>query len=91
MDGLIKLGYGSSQPRKTANLREAVDLAVELLSKVVESERSPTGLYNGSMPYSTHDLAVATALNVFKSAEGTRREKLLELQTRMSARMTVLK
>jgi hypothetical protein len=36
MDALIKLTYGSSPPRKTANLREAIDLAFELLSKVVD-------------------------------------------------------
>jgi hypothetical protein len=91
MDALIKLTYGNSPPRKTANLREAIDLAFELLGEVVDvAEIRPIAaqLYNGPMPYSTHDLAVATALNLYRSADGARQAKLMHIQ--IVARMNVV-
>ena len=84
MDGVIKLAYGNSPPRKTANLEVAVELSYEaLLVRIVdiaEVQKIATQLYNGKMPYSTHDLAAATALNVFRNADRARREQLGQIQ-----------
>jgi hypothetical protein len=92
MDALVRLAYGSSPPTKTANLQEAIELSNEtLLGKAVDIAEVRTiaaQLYNGPMPYSTHDLAVATSLNLFKSAKGARRERFKDIQ--ILARMVVL-
>jgi hypothetical protein len=93
MDALIKLSYGSSPPRKEeCNLREAIELSFEqLLGKVVdiaEVRTIATGLYNSPMPQSTHGLAVATALNLYRSAKGGRHAELMHVQ--ILARMIVL-
>jgi hypothetical protein len=47
-----------------------------------------TELYNRPLPYSTHNLAVATALNLFRSANIARHQELESIQ--ISSRMTVL-
>jgi hypothetical protein len=84
MDGVIKLAYGDTPPQKTANLEVAIELAYEaLLVRIVdiaEVQKIATQLYNGKMPYSTHDLAAATALNVFRNADQPRREQLGQIQ-----------
>jgi hypothetical protein len=90
MDGFIKMAYGSQQ--KTAILEDAIELSSEtLLGSVVnvaEVRGIATQLYNGPLPYSTHDLAVATALNVFRSANTARREELGHIQ--IFSRMALL-
>ena len=55
---------------------------------IAEVRKIATQLYNGRMPYSTHDLALATALNVFKNADNAQREQLDQIQ--LSSRMVVL-
>jgi hypothetical protein len=82
---------GNSPPRKTADLDQAVELSFQLLGGVVdvaEVRAIATGLHNGPWPYSTHDLAVATALNLYRSANGARHAKLMNAQ--IAARMVVL-
>jgi hypothetical protein len=93
MDALIKLSYGNSPPRKEdCDLREAIESSFEqLLGKVVdiaEVRTIATGLYNAPMPNSTHGLAVATALNLYRSAKGARHAELMH--TQICARMIVL-
>jgi hypothetical protein len=92
MDAVIRMTYGNSPPKKTANLHEAIQLAHgSLLGAIVdiaEVTKIGTQLYNGPMPYSTHDLAVATALNMFRSADTARHEQLCQIQ--MFSRMAVL-
>ena len=89
MDAVIRLTYGSSPPQKTAALADAIVLAHETLLRnsvnIAEVRTIATQLYNGPMPYSTHELAMATALNLFKNAVGARQEKLMQVQ--ISARM----
>ena len=84
MDALIRMTYGSVPPPKTAVLADAVQLAhQDLLAEVVDIEsvqRIAAGLYRGPMPYSTHDLAVSAALNVFKNADGDLRTALSEIE-----------
>ena len=69
MDVFIRAVYGDPPPPKRAKLSEAVELASELLMGVV-SEREivtvATELNSGPIPYSTHDLALSVALNLFK-------------------------
>jgi hypothetical protein len=92
MDAIIKLTYGNSPPQKSANLQEATELSCKtLLGNVVdiaEVREIATELYNGPMPYSTHDLAVATAMNLFRGANRDRHEELARIQ--LLSRMTVL-
>jgi hypothetical protein len=73
MDGLVKLASNSHVPKTTANLDDAIRLADQTLlqqrialTSVVEKAKQ---LFNGPMPYSTHDLAVATALGYLKDPE----------------------
>lgn len=70
MDGVIRAIYGDHPPAKSADLERAVTIAHEdLLCEVVpisEVQRVASGLFSGPMPYSTHDLSVATALSFFK-------------------------
>ena len=92
MDAFIKLAYGSSPP-KTAKLQEAIELCyAQLLGRIVDiaQVRSiATQLYDSPIPYSTHDLAVATALNLFRSgSDGPRREQFAQIQ--IFVRMVVL-
>jgi hypothetical protein len=92
MDEFVKLTHGGSPPSKTANLREATQLSYEvLLGKVIdiaEVRNIATQLYNRPLPYSTHNLAVATALNLFRNANIAQHQKLECIQ--ISSRMTVL-
>ena len=92
MDEFVKLAHGGSPPSRTANLREAIQLSYEvLLGKVIdiaEVQNVATELYNRPLPYSTHNLAVATALNLFRSANIARHQELESIQ--ITSRMTVL-
>ena len=72
MDVLIKTIYSDPPPAKRANVSEAIELAGMLLMNQVSSEkisRLAQELYQGPMPYSTHDLALSVALHFFKDTE----------------------
>lgn len=70
MDQFIRAVYGDPPPKKTARLTEAIQLTYEdLLMKQVRKEeiaKVASDLYDGPIPYSTHDLALSVALNFFK-------------------------
>jgi hypothetical protein len=73
MDGVIRAIYGNNSPRKSADLERAITIAHEdLLAEQVsisEVRNTASALAAGPMPYSTYDLAVATALSFFKNPE----------------------
>jgi hypothetical protein len=73
MDGFIRLMYGANPPAKSADLERSItiaheDLLFERLS-LSEVKRKAGDLFRGPIPYSTHDLAVSTALAFFKAPE----------------------
>jgi hypothetical protein len=76
MDALIHTIYGANPPKKSANLERSITIAHKdlLFEKVPLSEvkRLAGELFNGPIPYSTHDLAVSTALAFFKAPEHMR-------------------
>jgi len=90
MDAFIEIIYGKNV-KKSANLSDAIHLAHDELlggSFAVENlARLATDLNNGSIPYSTHDLAAAVALAVLRKVPIERRQDLMEIQ--MMARMKV--
>jgi hypothetical protein len=92
MDAFIKLAYGSSPPNKSANVQEAIELCYQrLLGEIVtitEVQETARQLTDGPIPYSTHDLATATALNLFKQANDERRAALSNVQ--IFSRMALL-
>ncbi len=73
MDGLIRSMYGATPPPKSADLERSITIAHEdlLFERVPLSEvkRKADELFEGPIPYSTHDLAVSTALAFFKAPE----------------------
>ena len=73
MDALIRTIYGANPPSKSADLERSITIAHEdlLFERVPLSEvKQKAGeLFKGPIPYSTHDLAVSTALAFFKSPE----------------------
>ncbi len=73
MDALIRAIYGDNPPPKSANLVQSVSLAYSgLLSEHVdfsEVQDTAKALFEGPIPYSTHDLAASVALNFFKRPE----------------------
>lgn len=70
MDAVIRAIYGDNPLPKSANLVQSVSLAYSgLLSEHVDfSDVQATAkeLFDGPIPYSTHDLAASVALNFFK-------------------------
>jgi hypothetical protein len=70
MDAFIRTIYGANPPRKSADLERSVTIAHEdiLFERVPlpEVKRVAGELFQGPIPYSTHDLAVSTALAFFK-------------------------
>jgi hypothetical protein len=92
MDEFVKLAHNGSPTTKIANLGEAIQLSYEvLLSKKIDISAVrtiATELYDGPLPYSTHNLAVAAALNLFRRANNEQHQKLERIQT--SSKMTVL-
>jgi hypothetical protein len=73
MDGMIRMIYGANPPPKSADLERSITNAHEdlLFEKVplAEVKQRASELFKGLIPYSTHDLAVSTALAFFKSPE----------------------
>ncbi len=73
MDGLIRAIYGANPPPRSAELERSITIAHEalLFGRVPLSEvrQRATELFKGPIPYSTHDLAVSTALAFFKAPE----------------------
>jgi hypothetical protein len=71
MDAFIRTIYGPNPPRKSADLERSITIAHEdlLFERVALSNvKEKAGeLFRGPIPYSTHDLAVSTALGFFKS------------------------
>ena len=92
LDELIHATYGNPPPLKSANLSDAIAFATdELLGGVVsrtEVTKIATELFESPMPYSTHDLAYAAALNFFKAPE--RRGDLMDAQLMARAKMLEL-
>lgn len=87
MDALVKTIYGDPPPEKRADVGQAVGLAFEMLmGQVPESTISGLArdLYEGPLPYSTHDLAVSVALNFFKNPEYQSKLKTAQLMARLS-------
>lgn len=91
MDAFIEAAYGK-KTKKTADLSEAISLASEnLLDGVFKREavtRMAIDLYNGPVPYSTHDLAAAVALAILRKVPIEQREQLGG--TQIKARQTVV-
>jgi len=89
MEAFIFSVYGNPPPPKTAKPEEAAQIAYEeLLMKLVDKEevaKLTTELSSGPMPYSTHDLALSTALNFFKRPELVPRLFNAQLFARMKA------
>lgn len=93
MDYYIKVVYGNNRPPSgRADVSIAVKLAEELLlGGVVDAHEIRTvaiPLYQGPIPYSTHELALAAALSIFAKADIERRSQLAEVQ--LFSRMTML-
>lgn len=89
MDAAIHLIYGPNPPRKTADAQQATNMAMSLLRwKIHHTEVKAVAeqLNAGPMPYSTADLAVSVALNIFKRPDLM--PSLVEAQ--ITARMEVL-
>jgi hypothetical protein len=89
MDAVIKLIYGDNPPAKRAQIDEAVVAAhQELLLGLVEIHevrRIAVDLNQGPLPYSTEDLALATALNLFRQPDRVMTLKRAQLAARMKA------
>lgn len=73
MNALIRAVYGDHPPKKSADCERAITISHEdILSEMVplsDVRNVASGLFAGPMPYSTHDLAVATALSFYKKPE----------------------
>ena len=83
--------YGNPPPEAgRADCSKAISLAhIELLGEIVERsevEKRARELFSGPIPYTTHDLALSTAIWFYKSGEFT--SELASEQ--LMARMTVL-
>lgn len=68
-DAVLEI-YGDRPPQRRADLVAAIDLAyISLLREQIprtEVGRLTTNLFNGPMPFSTHDLAASAALAFFQ-------------------------
>jgi hypothetical protein len=72
LDELIFAVYGNPPPPKRANVSQAVGLANELLLDIIDEKEvsnNAIALNDGPIPYSTHDLALSIALNIFKQPQ----------------------
>lgn len=91
LEEFIVAVYGNPPPKTgRADCSEAINLAFEeLLDEVVDQSevaKQARELFAGPIPYTTHDLALSTAVWFYKSAECT--SELASAQ--MLARLTVL-
>jgi hypothetical protein len=70
MGALIRIVYGAN-PSKSADLERSITIAYEdLLCELVplsQVKQKASELFKGPIPYSTHDLAISTALAFFTS------------------------
>lgn len=89
LDQMLTTVYGTPLPKKTANLETAFQLAyAQLLGGIVSEDevREVTrALNNSPIPYSTHDLALAVALNFFRRPDQVERLSSVQLQARRIA------
>jgi hypothetical protein len=73
MDAMIRLVYGANPPSKSADLERSIAIAYrDLLCEQVplsQVKQLASELFKGPVPYSTLDLAVSTALGIFKDPE----------------------
>ncbi|XIA65693.1 hypothetical protein ACFIOY_05420 [Bradyrhizobium sp. TZ2] len=73
MDAAARAIYGDKPPAKSADLEQAILLAHEvLLFRQVpfqEVRSTAAALFDGPLPYSTHDLAVAASLSFFRGPQ----------------------
>lgn len=78
--------YGDNPPARSADLERAIALAYDdLLFKQIpqqDVQRRATSLFNGPLPFSTHDLAVSTALAFFGAADNIERLSGCQLAAR---------
>jgi len=89
LDKFIFAVYGNPPPPKRANVGEAISLAAnELLAGTVDEEsvrEQALALSSGPIPYSTQDLALATALHFFKQPQLVPHLGEAQLMARMNA------
>jgi hypothetical protein len=90
MDGPIRTIYGANPLPKSADLERSITIAHEdlLFERVPLSEvkQRASELFKGSIPYSTHDLAVSTALAFFKNPEYVPALRECQIPARMRVR-----
>jgi tRNA isopentenyl-2-thiomethyl-A-37 hydroxylase MiaE len=78
LDQFIVAAYGDRPPKaRRADLGMAVEKS--------EIAGIAKGLFDGEIPYSTHDLAIATALNFFKRPELREDLQTAQLMARLTA------
>jgi hypothetical protein len=89
MDQIIVAIYGDPPPKRSADLNTAIQLAYqELLVEVISKDevtKIANALYDGPMPYSTHDLALSVALNFFKRPKQIEHLRDAQLTARLLA------
>ena len=73
MDAIIAATYGNKRKTQPADLKQSIFVAHEMLLcravPLVDVEQLARDLYDGPMPYSTLDLAVATSLAFYKKTD----------------------
>src|SRR5271169_6130171 len=86
LDAAFQVMYGNKR-EKDANLTAASQIAAEeLLSGIVkysEVQACAQKLFDGPIPYSTHDLAVSVSLNFFRKTELTNDLKWAQIGARI--------
>jgi hypothetical protein len=89
LDQFIVTVFGDNPPApRRANLELAIDLSHSalLMGTVdkIEVKTIASGLFDGEIPYSTHDLAAATALHFFRQPELKNDLEHAQLMARMT-------
>lgn len=81
--------YGNPPPPKRADTAQAAELVVnELFGGMIKLEpvrKKASELFAGPIPYSTHDLAIAVALHIYKLSKGDSRFAATQIQARVTA------